>query len=154
MQAATSKLDARMRKAVSKTFTNLCTKIIDDTPVGDKSLWTSAKKAVAAGKVESIQDYKPNYVPGTLVNSWFSGVGGDIPAGLSPREPNTSGATSLAQVRLIADEAAGKVAWFANPTPYANMIEFGAHSTQAPAGMVRINTNIFKDIFRIALNGS
>jgi hypothetical protein len=156
MQRATNNIDSKLRKTVSRGFTDLCTRIIDDTPVGNKTEWYSANKAVEDGKVESVQDYKPNYVPGTLVNSWYAGIGNMIPQGLTPREPNTSGGTSLGSVQKVADEATGQVAWFANPAPHAMRAEYLGWPINGPGpyAMVRTNVNIFKDIFRIAFNES
>lgn len=155
MSMALDRIDGKIRKSVSGAFHNLCTKIVDDTPVGDITRWTSLRPRSDIGTKEVVT-WKPpkGYVPGTLVNSWHSGIGQEIPINLTVREPNTSGVTSLGQISEVADKAPGNIAWFANPAPYANRIEYAGHSTQAPAGMVRINVRIFKDLLRIAINGS
>lgn len=148
MSMALDRIDGKIRKGISGAFHNLCTKIVDDTPVGDITRWTSLNTS------EGRKSPPKDYVPGTLVNSWYSGIGAEIPVNLTVREPNTSGVTSLGQISEVADKAPGNIAWFANPAPYANRIEYAGHSTQAPAGMVRINVRIFKDLLRVAINGS
>lgn len=99
-----------------------------------------------AGKTE-YEDYRP----GTLVNSWFSGVG-EVPPELKVRERNVNGATSLANLEQTSKAITGKIAYFVNPAPYARRIEFG-WSTQAPEGMVRRTAAEYQKIVKVVANG-
>lgn len=132
-----SDLDA----VVGDIFRTLAVTIVNRTPVGDWSMWSSTKGKRPSG----------DYRPGTLVNNWFSSIA--PPSGLALREHNVNGATSLANIDKIAPKVSGNIVYFVNPTPYANRIEYGGHSQQAPQGMVRITVKEFKGIVKAVVNG-
>lgn len=128
MKKWAEKTNRSIEKTVEDTFVNLSTTMLIRTPVGDPSLWQSPPP--------------PTYVPGSLVNNWFSSIIGPI---INDRRPqNASGSDSLAQIDLIGSKAPGNIAFFVNPLPYARRVEFG-WSTQAPQGMVRLTVNDFQN---------
>ena len=137
VEAATKKANAKLEKVANDTFKRLGTLLVERTPIGDVTLWS--------------RNPPEGYRPGTMVNSWFAGYGS--PANESQREPNTNGATSLANINLVSKDAAGQVAYIINPTPYANRIEYDTWSTQAPAGIVRRTAAEFAHIVRVTVNG-
>jgi len=132
-------------------FTEICTRIVERTPIGDKSIWGS----IPSGR--NVQNYKPNYRPGTLVNSWYAGIG-EPPANLEPREYNVTGQASFQSIQNISKNAPGNVAYFVNPTPYANRAEHvgwvatTGRISQLPYKMVGLTVNEFKQIVNIVTN--
>ena len=58
---------------------------------------------------------------------------------------------SIAELKDVAGGSiAGKILWLSNNLPYIRRLEFDGHSSQAPAGMVRINVSRIKSIVRNA----
>lgn len=54
---------------------------------------------------------------------------------------------SIAELKNVAGgRIAGKILWLSNNLPYIRRLEFDGHSSQAPAGMVRINVSRIKSI--------
>lgn len=125
----------QQREIVTLVFQRLGTLIVNRTPIGDVSIW--------AGKPPA------DYRPGTLVNSWYAGIGESSESLV--RSPNITGADSLTNINAIASQAYGKLAYITNPAPYARRIEYG-WSTQAPQGMVRLSVRDFKAIVTQVVN--
>lgn len=109
-------------QVVQDSFVAISSAIIDGTPVGDPSLWQSPAPA--------------DYRAGTLINSWFAKL--HTPATDSVRSQNRQGRGSFADVLAVAPTVPGNVVYFTSAAPYARKIELTGHSSQAPAGMVRI----------------
>lgn len=120
--------EKKLERTIELFLVDFTNALIGRTPVGDPTLWQSPPP--------------PDYVPGTLINSWYTTL--DRPTNAGVRIQNTSGADAIANARDVAGRAAGKVVYISNPTPYANRIEYDAWSTQAPAGMARITAVEFK----------
>lgn len=54
---------------------------------------------------------------------------------------------SIAELEDVAGGSiAGKILWLSNNLPYIRRLEFDGHSSQAPAGMVRINVSRIESI--------
>lgn len=54
---------------------------------------------------------------------------------------------SIAELKDVAGGSiAGKILWLSNNLPYIRRLEFDGHSSQAPAGMVRINVSRIESI--------
>lgn len=104
--------------------------IIDDTPVGDPSLWKNPPP--------------PGYKPGTLRNSWFATL--DQPYGGSVRKQGVAGRASFLDLIEVAKQSKGRILYFINPAPYARRVEFGWSHIQRPEGMVRLNVQAFPDM--------
>jgi hypothetical protein len=105
------------------------------SPVGDAKYWKSPPPK--------------GYVGGHFRANWQLGVGvrpaGEV-AGVDPAGKNTLG-------RIIAEvpeQAAGKVYWLANNTPYSQRIEHG-WSRQAPQGLVGLTVVQFQRIVKDAV---
>lgn len=130
----TAKAKRQRDEVITLVFKRLGTLIVNRTPVGDRTLWQSPAPA--------------DYRPGSLVNNWFAGIG--EPGSLSRRGHNVNGVDSLSQINAISKAAPGKLAYIANPLPYARRVEYG-WSTQAPQGMVRISVAEFQRIIRKAV---
>ena len=106
------------------------------TPVGNPSLWKHPAP--------------PGYVGGFARASWYTFVAEG--AGGSPAIGEV-GANSdpVAQAdAAITDAHLGHTIWEVNGAPYAVALEFG-HSTQAPAGMVRMTLSASQEIVNAAL---
>lgn len=122
-------------EVITLVFKRLGTLIVNRTPIGDRTLWSQPAPA--------------GYRPGSLANNWFAGIG--EPGALSRRQYNVNGADSLSQINTVSRSAPGKLAYIANPLPYARRVEYG-WSTQAPSGMVRISVAEFQQIVRKAVS--
>lgn len=95
-------------------------RVEERTPVGDPTLWHPP--------------YWPKgYVPGTLKASWR----------LDNGQARTSGGqfTSVSEIESSHGITLNPIAALvlSNPQPYAERVEYGHWSTQAPAGMMRIS---------------
>ncbi len=126
------------RQVVSDVFMQIGTRIIDRTPIGDVTSWKNPPPV--------------NYEPGTLRNSWNTGIG--ALAGVELREPSTVAADARNQLRSVAPLVPGHIAYIANPAPYASRIEFDSWSPQASGGMVEPTLREFNQIVRQVANAS
>lgn len=134
---ATSAGDFIVRDAMFKIM-----KSIDDrSPVGNP---TGGGK----GGVPPWKSAPPiGYVGGHFRANWQLGIG-TMPTGEIPGTAH-EGALEKEQAK-IPTKAAGKVYYYANNVPYAQVLEDG-HSLQAPYGMVGLTKIQFQDIInRIA----
>lgn len=83
------------------------------------------------------------YVGGRFRSNWQLTVG--APAAGEIDEIESAGETIAKIVAGAGDLSAGEVAYIVNNLPYAIPLEYG-HSTQAPAGMVRVTIADFQNI--------
>lgn len=99
------------------------------SPVGDASYWKNKPPA--------------GYVGGRFRGSWNLGVG-SLPANVETIDP--SGAATQGRIlAAIPEQAAGKVYYLFNATPYGRRIEDG-WSRQAPQGLVGLTAIMFQRI--------
>ncbi len=122
------------RKATTEIFRELTMTITFRTPIGDPTLWANPAP--------------PGYIPGTLINSWFSTIGNITSS--RPRTPDSFAKDTFADIDQIAPLVYGNVGYFVNPAPHAIPNEFG-HSSQAPQGMVRLSVRNFPSITKRAV---
>ncbi|TLP74743.1 hypothetical protein FEA48_11045 [Pseudomonas nitroreducens] len=154
-------LDTLFREVVK----SLALRLIYSSPVGNPDLWKSNKDAAAynlevirynnelrqnpanlnkAGRLkrglkvnDSMEISRPaGYVGGHFRANWQFGIG-SAPGGEVDGIDPSGGATASRLVMEITALRAGEDAYLVNNTPYAIPLEYG-HSTQAPAGMVRL----------------
>ncbi|SER54947.1 hypothetical protein [Pseudomonas soli] len=83
------------------------------------------------------------YVGGRFRSNWQLTAG--TPASGEIDEVESAGATITKLVAAAGDLTLGEVAYIVNNLPYAIPLEYG-HSTQAPAGMVRVTIADFQNI--------
>lgn len=91
----------------------------------------------------------PGYVGGHFRANWQLGIG-KMPKGEIPGHAH-EGALKREQAK-IPKNAAGKVYYYANNTPYAQVLEDG-HSKQAPHGMVGLTKVQFQHIISSITKG-
>lgn len=142
----------------------LFTDVILASPVGNPELWAINKSAayynseVAAHNAALREDpanltkagrLKPGrklkdgmdikapagYVGGRFRGNWQTSVSAPAKGALDRVDP--SGASAVADVAVNMG-GAGSITYLTNNLPYAQVLEYEAHSSQAPAGMVRI----------------
>lgn len=107
--------------------------VIKSTPVGNPALWMS----------------KPpkGYVGGTARGNWMPSINqADMVS--NPMIKDKSGVASLKRVAEGVKNATGNVFYLTNSVPYIMRLEYQAWSTQAPAGMVRVNVLKFNEALR------
>lgn len=73
---------------------------------------------------------------GRARGNWQTTVG--APAGTETRREDPSGTQAIAEVMANTPDGAGQEVFLSNSLPYIEQLEYGS-STQAPAGMMRIN---------------
>ena len=165
------KTKAMPAQVVRKVAIELLTNVVQRTPVGNPELWAVNKEAVAynldvasinaairsnpanltkAGRLkpgrkvnDSMDIVKPaGYVGGRLRANWNLSIG-SIDLDVS-HPPDKTGAGTISRGSTTANTAdATKPVYIMNSLPYIREIEYGAHSSQAPAGMVRITAAEF-----------
>lgn len=124
-----AKAKAAPAQVLRKVGIELGRSVVLATPVGNPSLWKS----------------KPpkGYVGGRLRANWNPSLGvPDLSTGASP---DTSGTQTIARVAATYALAQGEsTLYLMNSMPYVREIEYEGHSTQAPAGMVRVTVAQFQ----------
>jgi len=121
--------DVALRAAAIKTFS----KIIKMTPVGNPELWVYNHPE--RGYIDYIGYFgNPDYVGGRARSNWF--VGGSVTDKTTDATNKSMGASSIASG--LPDDLWNNKAFLYNNLPYIEALEYG-HSTQAPAGFVRVS---------------
>lgn len=117
------KTNQKIEDVARDTATDIFEQIIRRTPYGKPELWK--------GKPPK------GYVPGQLKGNWQTTIGSPSDAILPLKDK--SGGTTIKNMKNVIEKWDGTGAvYFINSLPYAARIEYGAHSTQAPQGMVRL----------------
>jgi hypothetical protein len=130
LQQFADKTNRNSDTLVRGVVTDIATKLVERSPVGDPSLW---------------QHPAPKgYEPGTFRGNWQVGIG-SIPSGETGRIDPGGSETLDAMIGAIGEHPAGTVVYISNNVPYARPIEDG-HSTQAPAGLVGLTAVEFQQV--------
>lgn len=158
---ANQNLDRQVREITFELFSS----VIQMSPVGNPELWEKNRVAkeyndqvaahnatlrdnpanlTANGRLRSglklndgMDISKPKgYVGGRFRANWNCSV--SAPDETTTEDVDPTGAKALAGV-LANMGGAGSVTYLTNGLPYGEMLEYNAHSKQAPAGMVRIS---------------
>jgi hypothetical protein len=117
------KTNQKIEDVARDTATDIFEQIIRRTPYGKPELWK--------GKPPK------GYVPGQLKGNWQATIGSPSDSILPLKDK--SGGTTIKNMKNVIEKWDGTGAvYFINSLPYAARIEYGAHSTQAPQGMVRL----------------
>ena len=131
----TNKTNVFVVDIIRESAADLFEEIIHRTPVGDPSLWKSKPPA--------------DYIPGNLQSNWQCTLG--TPAsGMWSFEDKSTEQTISAMKSVIEGSFPDQAIFLTNLLPYAQRIEYGAHSSQAPQGMVRISIAKFDQMFNKA----
>lgn len=122
LKAFADKAKANATTVVRRTALSLGSNVVMRTPVGDPKLWK----------------HKPpkGYVGGRLRANWMPSL--DAPDLTTIDIIDPSGAVPITALKTVLDGYAGQDIYIMNNLPYAVPVEYG-HSSQAPAGMVRIS---------------
>lgn len=123
------------------------------------NLKKGVKYAKPLTKTERHQNFNVNglvtgkgYVGGRFRGNWQFTIG--IPASGELDRIDPSGAETLAALTAqVASLTAGQTAYIVNNLPYATSLEYG-HSTQAPAGMIRVTVARFQEIIQEAIRSN
>ena len=114
---------------VQQTAVEVFTKIIIDTPVGQPKLW---KKKPSA-----------SYKAGALRANWQTSLNNRASGRLQKKDKSGKRTINRMLATVKKYDGLGSI-WLTNNLPYAARIEYGAHSSQAPTGMVRLNVLHFQ----------
>ena len=119
------------------TVTDLSRRIIQRTPVGNPDLW--------------LTNYPPEgYTGGQAKGNWVATIGrpsGDVFEGITAKNSSKPMKWAMSSIQ----KAPGSVYYLVNNLPYIKALEYG-HSTQAPAGMVRVTVTEFNKSIAKAIN--
>jgi hypothetical protein len=121
---------------VRGTVIGCASRIIKRTSVGNPELWLFNNNGVYVDYL-AYKDPPEGYVGGTLRGNWQPSIGQPITTEID--RIDKTGATVTADVRSQAQKLnIGAVFYMTNNLPYAARVEFDGWSTQASAGMMRI----------------
>jgi hypothetical protein len=116
-------INKRTEKMVRGTIIGCASRIIKRTPVGNPDLWAGTAPV--------------GYVGGTLRGNWQPSIGQPV-SGTITRTDSSGAAVASDIAREGQRLNIGAVFYMTNNLPYAARIEFDGWSTQASAGMMRI----------------
>jgi hypothetical protein len=116
-------------EVVQETAIVMFAKIIMDTPVGNPKLWKNKPPA----------DYKA----GALRANWQTLVNKES-SGILTKKDKTGKRTINRMLATVKKYNGVGYILLRNNLPYAARVEYGAHSSQAPTGMVRLNVLHFQ----------
>jgi len=103
--------------------TDIFERVIYGTPYGKPELWKG--------------NPPKGYVAGQLKANWQATIGSPSKTVLATKDKD--GTATVKKMRNVMEKWDGTgIVYFRNNLPYAARIEYGAHSTQAPQGMVRL----------------
>lgn len=122
------KAEKNASQVVRKVSIDLLGSVIDKTPVGNPELWSSPAP--------------PGYVGGRLRANWNASIGSPDIATTADTD-GQGGQTKARGSSKISAWTGGDI-YLMNSLPYARAIEYTGHSSQAPAGMVRVTVVEFQ----------
>lgn len=129
LRAFIEKAKGNSEQVVRKVGIDMLARIIDRSPVGNPDLWKDTPP--------------PGYVGGRFRGNWQVTFGAQA-VGETGRIDKNGGETLRAGQAVLAAYRAGvNSIWLTNTVPYAVPLEYG-HSSQAPAGMVRVTAAEFQ----------
>lgn len=138
LQAFADKTKANTDLVVQKITLDIAKSVIEKSPVGNPELW---KGPAPAG-----------YVGGRFRANWMFGVG-QIDT-TTTDDIDKGGNTTLTRLAsAIGATKAGGVTYISNSLPYGPRLEYEGHSSQAPAGMVRLTVAEFQRYVDRAVQG-
>lgn len=125
-----NKTKQEMNDFVGLIVVKIAQRLDERSPVGDARYWKSPPPK--------------GYVGGRFRGNWQLGDG-TIPGGETARIDPSGDVTVGAIVAAVPEDAAGRVFYLVNNTPYAQRIEDG-WSRQAPTGLVALTAMEFQQI--------
>jgi hypothetical protein len=129
-------INKRTEKMVRGTIIGCASRIIKRTPVGNPELWLFNNNGVYVDYL-AYKDPPEGYVGGTLRGNWQPSIGQPVTTEID--RIDKTGQTVTADIRREGQRLnIGAVFYMTNNLPYAARIEFDGWSTQASAGMMRI----------------
>ena len=111
--------------------------VVVATPVGNPSQW------------ERPQSAPQGYAGGRLRGNWQTSL--NAPTMTETGRVDATGKQAISEVEYTVSLVAGdETIYMTNNLPYARRIEFGAHSKQAPSGMVRVTVLAWQQAVKAA----
>jgi hypothetical protein len=142
MRDFAAKTKARIDATVRTVVLEVDRSLVEKSPVGDPLLWArpgNAPPGYIGGRFRANWQYGENEIPeGEL----FTPIVGPFPSAAESIE------TVAAQIK---PDAGGKIHYLVNNLPYAQALEDGHSSKQAPAGVVGITVIEFEQIIEAAV---
>ena len=133
---AIANINSRTEKMVRGTIIGCASRIIKRTPVGNPELWLYNNNGVYVDYI-AYRGEPEGYIGGTLRGNWQPSIGSPITTEVE--RVDKSGATVTADIKREGQRLnIGQVFYMSNNLPYAARIEYDSWSTQAKAGMMRI----------------
>lgn len=129
LRAFIEKAKGNSEQVVRKVGIDMLARIIDRSPVGNPDLWKSPPP--------------PGYVGGRFRGNWQVTFDAQATAETGRIDAGGGETNRAGQAVLAAYRAGVNSIWLTNTVPYAVPLEYG-HSSQAPAGMVRVTAAEFQ----------
>ena len=121
----------RAELVVQKVAIDCSVSVVDGSPVGNPELWKFPKSAPAG------------YVGGRFRANWQVSIGSPATGEVNAIDENGGPTKAAGEAVAMTFRHEDRVVYVTNNLPYAIPLEYG-HSTQAPAGMVRITVANFQ----------
>ena len=132
------KAGANVEQVVQKVGADILRSVVERSPVGNPRLWKSKPPA--------------GYVGGRLRANW--NVSFNTPSTVTTTATDKSGGQTNARGLAILSGWKGQAEIYVmNSLPYVRPIEYTGHSSQAPAGMVRVTVADFQTFIAKAVAG-
>jgi hypothetical protein len=136
IEKAVFNINKRAKQMVRAIVIGCASRIIKRTPVGNPELWLFKNNGVYVDYL-AYKDPPEGYVGGTLRGNWQSSISNPITT-TTNRVDKTGVAAKSEVISTASKIKIGSVFYMTNNLPYAARIEFDGWSTQASAGMLRI----------------
>jgi len=131
-----AKAEANAKAVAQKVTIDVLRSVIDKSPVGNPALWKSPAPA--------------GYVGGRFRANWNTSVGRADTATTTKTDAAGSGTKSRGAVVVQGWDGQGDC-YITNSLPYGPELEYKGHSSQAPAGMVRVTVVEFQSFVNQAV---
>lgn len=130
------KIKDGLNRTVSDALGTMSGLVIKQTPTGKPELWKSKPPT--------------GYTPGAARGSWNASIN-DPESFFSKDHTDESGENAILKAKRVADGAPGSVFYLVSNCPWIRRLEYEGHSSQAPAGMVRISITQMNNILSEAI---
>ena len=136
LRAFIEKAKGNADQVVKKVGIDMLAKIVDRSPVGNPSLWQNPPP--------------PGYVGGRFRGNWQVTFNVPATAELERIDANGSSTKAAGAAVIAAYQSGINSIWLTNSVSYAQVLEYG-HSSQAPAGVVRVTIAEFQQFINKAV---
>lgn len=129
------KTEKKLTRTFRGTALSLFSRVVLRTPVGNPELWKHPDRA------------PKNYTGGRLRGAWQCQIN-TKPSGKNTPVDKSGGQTVSNINNVVGRATTNDTLYLINNMPYSIKVEDGRHSTQAPAGMVKVSVAEFQNLVK------